>query len=130
MCVCVCVCVCVGLCVHTFKHKYLRNQWADGNQILSEASLGRGKTAFGFGSDRIRKCCQHSSTFIFEWIVLKLQVTSTFITSRRCSKFGQIEPRTAELAALERRKNSPKTYGENVVNTLAPSFLIGSSSFL
>ena len=45
--------------------------------------------------------------------------------------FGPIRPRTAELAALDRLKKSPYTYnGENGVNTLAPSFLIGSSSFL
>ena len=31
------------LCVHIVKHEYLRNQWADCNQFLSEASLGRGK---------------------------------------------------------------------------------------
>ena len=31
-----------------------------------------------------------------------LQVTRTFITSRMSSKIGQIGPRTAELAALER----------------------------
>ena len=38
---------------------------------------------------------------------------------------------TAELAALEHLEKSPQTYnGENVVNTLAPSVLIGSSSFL
>ena len=30
-------------CVNTFKHEYLRNQWVDCNQILSEASLGKGK---------------------------------------------------------------------------------------
>ena len=30
-------------CVHTFKHEYLRDQQADYNQILSEASLGWGK---------------------------------------------------------------------------------------
>ena len=36
-----------------------------------------------------------------------------------------------ELAALERLKNFPSTYnGENLLSTLAPSFLIGSSSFL
>ena len=35
-----------------------------------------------------------------------LQVTRTSITSRTSSKFGQIEPRTAELAALERMKKS------------------------
>ena len=34
-----------------------------------------------------------------------LQVTRTFITSRTSSKFGQIEPRTAELAVLERQEN-------------------------
>ena len=60
-----------------------------------------------------------------------LQVTRTSITSRTSSKFGQIGPRTAELAALERLEKSPYTYnGRNLVNTLAPSFLIGSSSFL
>ena len=36
-----------------------------------------------------------------------LQVTRTFITSRKSSKFGQIGPRTAELAALERLEKSP-----------------------
>ena len=47
------------------------------------------------------------------------------------SNFSQIRPRTAELAALERLKKFPKTYnGENLVSALAPSFLIGSSSFL
>ena len=34
-----------------------------------------------------------------------LQVTRTFITSRTSSKFGQIGPRTAELAALEGLEN-------------------------
>ena len=29
---------CVRACVHTFKHEYLRDQQADYNQILSEAS--------------------------------------------------------------------------------------------
>ena len=60
-----------------------------------------------------------------------LQVTRTPITSRMSSKFGQIGPRTAEFAALERLEKSPLTYnGRNLVNTLAPAFLIGSSSFL
>ena len=53
------------------------------------------------------------------------QITRTFIISRTSSKFGQIGPRTAELAALEHREKSPQTYnGRNLVNTLAPSFLI------
>ena len=32
----------VRLCVNIFKLEYLRNQWANRNQILSEASLGWG----------------------------------------------------------------------------------------
>ena len=36
-----------------------------------------------------------------------LQVTRTSITCRTSSKFGQIGPRTAELAALERLEKSP-----------------------
>ena len=60
-----------------------------------------------------------------------LQVTRTTIKSLTSSKFDQIRPWTAELAALERLEKSPKTFnGRNLVNTLAPSFLIGSSSFL
>ena len=40
-------------CVNTFKHEYHRNQQADCNQILSEASLGWGKAGLGFWLDRI-----------------------------------------------------------------------------
>ena len=32
-CVCACVCVCVCVCVDIFKHEYLCNQQAGGNQI-------------------------------------------------------------------------------------------------
>ena len=39
------VCPSVLVCVHTFKHVYIRNQKANCNQILSEASLGGGKAA-------------------------------------------------------------------------------------
>ena len=60
-----------------------------------------------------------------------LQVTRTSITFWTSSKFGQIGPRIAELAALERLEKSPQTFkGRNLVNTLAPSFLNQSSSFL
>ena len=60
-----------------------------------------------------------------------LQVMRTTIISRTSSNLGQIRPKTAELAALERLEKSPYTYtGRNLVNTLAPSFLIRSSSFL
>ena len=41
------------------------------------------------------------------------------------SNLGRIPPLTLELVALERLK---KSY--NLVSTLAPSFLIGSSSYL
>ena len=45
-------------CVNTFKHEYLRNQWANRKQILSEASNGGGggeggKAELCFGLDRI-----------------------------------------------------------------------------
>ena len=39
--VCPCVCPCVS--VNTLKLEYLRSQWADRNQILTEALLGWGK---------------------------------------------------------------------------------------
>ena len=39
--------------IHTFKLEYLRDQWVDLNQILSEASLGGGKAAVGFGPVRV-----------------------------------------------------------------------------
>ena len=45
--------VSVRACVNTFKHKYLRNQRANRNHILSEASLDGGKAALCFGPDRI-----------------------------------------------------------------------------
>ena len=60
-----------------------------------------------------------------------LQVRRTTIKSRMGSNFGRIRPGTYELAALERLEKSPLTYnGRNVVTTLVPSFLNGSSSFL
>ena len=62
---------------------------------------------------------------------LFLQVTRTTIKSRMGSKFGRIGPGTYELAALKCLEKSPYTYnGRNVVTTLVPSFLDGSSSFL
>ena len=72
-----------------------------------------------------------------------LQVTRTSITSRTSSKFGQIGPRTAELAEDEFKFRPDTTTDSrvicpcasekllyNVVSTLALSFLIGSSSYL
>ena len=57
-----------------------------------------------------------------------LQVTRTAIKARMSSKFGEIRPRTVELAALERLEKFPYTYnGRNVVTTLASSFLAHQS---
>ena len=64
---------------------------------------------------------------------LYLQVTVTYIRACMSSKFGQIRPRTTELAALERRKKILFTdNGENYVITFSRLFffLIGSFSYL
>ena len=55
-----------------------------------------------------------------------LQITSTTIKACMGSNFGKIPSLTSELAALERLEKLMN----NVVTTLAPSFLIGCSSFL
>ena len=55
-----------------------------------------------------------------------LQVWRTTIISRTSTKLGRIRPGTAELTSLERLKKLPLTYGENLVSTLEPLFLIGS----
>ena len=39
--------------VDIFKLEYLRNQWANRNEIVSEHHWGGGKAALGFGPDRI-----------------------------------------------------------------------------
>ena len=41
------------LSVNIFKLEYLRNRWANRNEILSEPSLGAGKATLGFGPHRI-----------------------------------------------------------------------------
>ena len=55
-----------------------------------------------------------------------MQVTRTTIKAWMSSNFGGIPPLTSKLAALERLKKT----SYNLVSTLVPSFLIGSSSFL
>ena len=61
--------------VHNFKHKYLCNEWADHNEILSEASLGWGK-CLGFGPDWIKTlvsmATDSSHRLIMEKMVLPL----------------------------------------------------------
>ena len=55
----------------------------------------------------------------------------TCMRAQRSSKFGQIRPPTAELAAPERLKKSPQTYnGKNGVATFSQLFLIRSISYL
>ena len=62
---------------------------------------------------------------------LFLQVIRTTKNFWMGLKLGMIRPGTEELAALKRLEISPYTYnGRNVVTTLVPSFLNGSSSFL
>ena len=62
---------------------------------------------------------------------LFFEVTRKPIKACMSLKLGRIRPGTYELAALKRLENSPYTYnGRNVVTTLVPSFLDGSSSFL
>ena len=83
---------------------------------------GGGKAALGFGPDRIGtlvSTATDSSHRVISGNVVStlapsfligsssyLQVMRTSITSRMSSKFGQIGPRTAELAALERLEKS------------------------
>ena len=92
-------------------------------------------------SDSAVICPWASETFIYNLNTLPpsfligsssvLQVTRTTIKFRISLKFGQIGPRTVELAALERLKKSPWNYNwTNVVTPLTHSFLIESSSFL
>ena len=47
------------------------------------------------------KCCEHSSTYIFDRSFFILYVTRTAMRSRMSSKFGKIRPWTAELAVLD-----------------------------
>ena len=53
------------------------------------------------------QCCVHSSAFIFDRIFFILAGNEDIHNISYESKFGQIGPRTAELAALECLKKSP-----------------------
>ena len=99
--------------------------------------MGWGKTALSFGPDRIgtlvSMATDSSHRVIMGKILLTstlapsfliesssyLQVTRTTVIYRTSSNFGEIRPRTAELAALERLRKFPLTHnGENVVSIL------------
>ena len=85
---------------------YLKHHW------------GGGKAALGFGLDRIGTLvCMTTdnvenlfSTLAPSFLIGSssyVQKTRTTIISQTSSNFGQIRPRTAELAALERLKKFP-----------------------
>ena len=106
------------------KLEYLWGQVANIDQILYEASLGRGKGCLrfwdrldqnsGFHGNRKHPLTYNGendfSTFSGLFLIrffLYLQVTRKCIRSRMSLNFGQIGPLTMELAALERLKNFP-----------------------
>ena len=78
-----------------------------------------GKATYGFGPDPIRTLVSIATSFNGDnlvstqaplfWIGSSpfLQVTRTTITSQTGSRFGTIQPETAELAALELLEKSP-----------------------
>ena len=91
---------------------YLKHHWVGG------------KDALGFGPDRIRTLVSMATDSSHRVIMREnvvntlapsfligsssyLQVTKTTIISRTSSNLGQIRPRTAELAAIERLEKSP-----------------------
>ena len=89
-------------CVHTkVKLDFLRHYCADLNQSLYESFQihGNEKLTYNVVNTLAPLFLIGSCSY--------LQVTRTFITSRTSSKFGEIGPRTAELAALERLEKSP-----------------------
>ena len=91
---------------------YLKHHW------------GGGKAAWGFGADQFRTLVSMSTDSSHRVIMGKngiitfsrlfmirsfsyLQVTITCMRAWMSSKFGQIRPRTTELAALEHMKKIP-----------------------
>ena len=45
----------------------------------------------------LKNCCEHSSAYIFDWIVFIFQVRRTTNKSGQSSNFGQIRPRVTAL---------------------------------
>ena len=128
---------CPSVVVHNFKHEYLCNQWADHNQILSEASLcwGKGYIRFwarrdqnsGFHGNRMlpygfngENSVSNLSQLFFIRFFSYLQAMMTCMRAGTSSNFGLIGPPTAELAALERLKNPHRLI---MGKTMSPLFL-------
>ena len=95
--------------------------------------MGGGKTAYGFGPDRIRTLVSMATGSPHRVIIgiffsadligsffIYLQVTRTCMKARRISKFAQIGQPTAELCALKRLKK--KIPMENGVSTFSAIF--------
>ena len=76
---------------------------------LNEYEIRPDATTGFHGNHRVimGKCCVHSRAFIFDWIFFILAGNENIHNISDGSKFGQIGPRTAELAALERMKKIP-----------------------
>ena len=109
---------------YTFELESLWGKLANLDQILCVTSLGVGKGCIMFWGRLDQNSGAHGnrkppltyngenavSTFSRLLLIrsfLYLQVTRTCIKSRTSSNFGQVEPLTTELAALERLKNFP-----------------------
>ena len=66
------------LSIHTFKHEYLYDQFADHNQILSKASFGWGRAALGFCAYRIRTLVSMATDTSYR-VVMGKTVSSDFL---------------------------------------------------
>ena len=119
------------------KFEYLCGQFANLDQILSEASLwwGKGCTRFwdrldqnsGFHGNRKRPLTYNGENDVATFSLLffirsfsNLQVTRTGIKSWRSSNFGQIGPLPTELGTLEHLKISHIYNGKMA----SPSYLV------
>ena len=118
---------------YTFELEYLWGKLANLDQILCVASLGVGKGCIMFWGRLDQNSGAHGnrnppltynvengvSTFSRLLLIrsfLYLQVMRTCIKSRTSLNFGQVEPLTMELAALERLKSFPQTYNGKMLS--------------
>ena len=69
----------VCLWVNIFKHEYHRNQRAHCNEILSEASLGGGKDALGFGALYLIRTVVSMATDSSHRVIMGKMVFSLFM---------------------------------------------------
>ena len=128
---------CHSVITFQMELEYLWGQLANVDQIIYEASIGRGKGCISFGTDWI-KTLVSMATENAHWLIMgkmmsppflccffirffirffsNLQLTRTGIKSRTNSNFGQVGPLPTELGALERLKNFPYTYNGKMVS--------------